>query len=337
MLSKVKLEDNILPVIFGIEGTKITKEEKTFFKQANPLGFILFARNCEDPKQVKKLTDDLKKLLGRDAPILIDQEGGRVQRLGEPHWQKYPPAASFSGAVTRDFAAGIEELSQSMNALAGDLSALGIHVNCAPVMDISFAETHESIGDRSFSSDPQIVALMAGHTCRSFLSNGVIPVLKHMPGQGRAQHDSHHKLPVVDATLDEMYKQDFLPYREIRSKAYSEALWGMVAHVIYKNIDAHAAASCSRNIIHNVIRDKMEFTGLLLSDDICMGALKDYGDMQYRAEKSLRAGCDVVLHCNGNLAQMEAIAARVEPMREKSIKRYNQSAAWLNRNNKAAA
>lgn len=337
MLSKIDKTKPPMPVIFGVEGFSLSKDEKSFFKDADPAGFILFARNVDTPQQVKTLVSDLKNLLGRDVAILIDQEGGRVQRLTEPNWRAYPSANSFSGPVMRNFADGVEDLKASMKHLAQDLYLLGINVNCAPVLDIDFPETHESIGDRCFSNNPQLVGLMAAATCVTFFENGVMPVVKHMPGQGRAQSDSHHELPMVDASIEEMEKTDFLPYSDLMRKTYSEAVWGMVAHVIYKDIDMNAPASCSRKVIYEVIRDKLEFPGILLSDDICMGALRGYGEHQYRAEKSIRAGCDIVLHCNGNLDHMKAVADRIPSMRENTVTRYNKSAAWLNRNAKKAA
>lgn len=335
MLSKLdKTSPAPMPVIFGLSETKLTKDEKAFLKDANPLGVILFARNCENAKQVKKLCKDVQSALGREAPILIDQEGGRVQRLKPPEWTQYPPARHFAELVSSNLSTGGAELREAMGNLSAELYELGINVNCAPVLDIDYPNSHESIGDRSFGSDPQLVAMMANIVCQAFLDQGVLPVIKHMPGHGRAVSDSHVTLPVVDAALSDMSKSDFLPYTQNTIKPHSEALWGMVAHVVYRQIDDQAPASCSRSVIYNIIRDRLKFSGLLLSDDICMGALNIYGNHEYRAEKVLRSGCDIALHCNGDMKQMLAVAKRAPAMTEDAVKRYNKSAAWVRRNAK---
>lgn len=332
MLSKIDEENPPLAVIFGIADESLSKAEKEFFRKANPLGFILFARNCKDPGQLKKLVKSLHDCLGREAPILIDQEGGRVQRLKPPHWGEYPPARKFGDAFLKDFSKGREALEQNAAALSAELAAVGINVNCAPVMDVLYPETHEAIGNRAFSGDPEMVAALGATFCRKSLEAGVIPVVKHIPGQGRAESDSHHDLPAVDATPEEMRQTDFVPFKEILTKTFSEAVWGMVAHVIYKEIDERAPASCSRRVIFNTIRKEFGFDGLLLSDDICMGALGDMGGPEYRAEKVLRAGCDVALHCNGDLAEMQAVAGRAQKMTNAAVMRYNRSVSWINRN-----
>lgn len=337
MLSKIEETDAVpRAVIFGLSGEKLTKAEKDFVREANPLGFILFARNCADPAQLKNLVASLHDAMGREGPILIDQEGGRVQRLKPPHWGTYPPAQRFGESFQRDFSGGRTALEDNASALAAELAAHGITVNCAPVMDVQYPETHDSIGDRAFSSSPEMVAALAAITCRAFLDAGVIPVVKHMPGQGRAASDSHHTLPVVAAGLEDMRRTDFLPFREILKRAFSEAIWGMVSHVIYSAVDARTPASCSRRVIWDVIRQEIGFYGLLLSDDVCMDALGDLGGPEHRAEKVLRAGCDVALHCNGNLAEMQAVAGRTGPMTDKAVGRYNASVAWVGRNSAVA-
>ncbi len=335
MLPEIDEENPPLAVIFGIAGEALSKEEKEFFKAANPLGFILFSRNCKEPAKVKKLIADLHKCVGREVPILIDQEGGRVQRLRPPHWTDYPAARKFGDSFKRNFAKGREELEQNSEALAGELMDLGINVNCAPVMDVLYPETHEAIGDRAYSSDPEMVAALGATVCRKFLEAGLMPVIKHIPGQGRATSDSHKGLPVVNATVEEMRQTDFMPFKAILTKAFSEAVWGMVSHIIYSKIDERAPASCSRRVIFDTIRKDIGFTGLLLSDDICMGALEDMGGPEHRAEKVLRAGCDVALHCNGDLAEMRAIAKRAEKMTNDAVMRYNRSVSWLHENLKA--
>lgn len=334
MLSRIDDEENPpLAVIFGVAGERLTPEEKTFFAQANPLGFILFARNCKEPEQVKKLVAELHNCLGREVPVLIDQEGGRVQRLKPPHWKAHPPARKFGEAFLSDFAKGREALRDNTASISGELNALGVNVNCAPVLDVLYPETHDAIGDRAFSGDPEMVAALAATACEEYLNHGIIPIIKHIPGQGRAQSDSHKDLPAVDASVKDMRQTDFLPFKRILSKVFSEAVWGMVSHIVYKDIDARAPASCSRRVIHDTIRKDIGFKGLLLSDDIGMGALDVMGDAGARAEKVLRAGCDVVLHCNGDLAEMRKVASRAQKMTNEAVVRYNRSVAWLSMNN----
>lgn len=333
MLLKIDDPENPpLAVIFGIAGESLSKEERDFFKAANPLGFILFARNCKDPAQVKKLVADLHDCMGREVPILIDQEGGRVQRLKPPHWGEYPPARKFGEMFLRDFAKGRQALKENSKALAGELAEHGINVNCAPVMDVLYPETDESIGDRAYSGDPEMVAALGAAVCEQHLKEGVIPIVKHIPGQGRSTQDSHKTLPVVDADLKTLQENDFVPFKELLSKAFSEAVWGMVSHIIYKAVDANLPATCSRKVVHDVIRGDIGFDGLLLSDDICMGALDVIGDAGARADMVLRAGCDVVLHCNGNMQEMELVAKRAQKMTNDAVMRYNRSVAWVKRN-----
>lgn len=334
MLSEIDEDKEKAPlaVIFGLSGEKLTKEEKDFFKQTNPLGFILFARNCKNPKQLKKLTADLHKCMGRDVPILVDQEGGRVQRLKAPEWTDYPAARKFGEAFLKDFAKGRQSLRDNTSDLATEIRDMGFNVNCAPVMDVLYPETHEAIGDRAFSNDPEMVAALGSVVCDEHLKAGVIPVIKHIPGQGRATQDSHADLPIVHATRDEMKKSDFVPFKELLTRAFSEAVWGMVSHIVYMDIDGRAPASCSRKVIWEAIRGDIGFDGLLLSDDICMGALDTMGDAGARADKALRAGCDVVLHCNGDMQEMQSVAKRAQKMTDKAIMRYNRSVSWLGRN-----
>lgn len=336
MLSALDGDTAPLAVIFGLSGTILTAAEKTFFAESNPLGFILFARNCESPEQVRALTDSLRYCLGRDAPILIDQEGGRVQRLKPPYWTQYPPARSFGETFVFDFLRGREEAEKTAAAIAKDLIDVGVSVNCAPVLDVLTDATHDVIGDRAFSADPQIVAALGAAVCKAYLDNGIIPIVKHIPGHGRAVSDSHKTLPKVDASLEEMSQTDFSPYAHLLTKPFSEAVWGMVAHVVYTCIDSQAPSSCSRRVVHDIIRRQIEFDGLLLTDDIDMGALELYGDAGSRAEKTLRAGCDIALQCSGKMNDMESVAARAPQMTAEAVARYNRSVAWLGRNKIAA-
>jgi beta-N-acetylhexosaminidase len=319
-----------LAVIFGLSGTELTKEEKKFFKEVNPFGFILFSRNCENPDQVKKLTQSLQKCMGRDVPVLIDEEGGRVSRLQEPGWtDKRPAAKSFGDVFLRDFSKGVGETVSNTQSISDDLKDIGVNVNCAPVLDVLYSDTHNSIGDRAFSTKPDMCGSLGAAVCRTYLQNKIIPVIKHLPGQGRATSDAHNELPVVDATSDELEKSDYKPFMNILAKTFSEAVWGMVGHVVYKELDEHAPASCSRPVIYDVIRKKIGFKGLLISDDISMGALESYGEAYVRARTVLRAGCDIALHCNGDLEEMKSVAKRASKMNEKSVERYNRSIEWL--------
>ncbi|MCB9989585.1 MAG: beta-N-acetylhexosaminidase [Rhodospirillales bacterium] len=318
-------------MICGLSGLVVTPEERDFFRDADPLGFILFARNCDNPDQVKALCASLHEAVGREAPILIDQEGGRVQRLKAPHGHDYPAAHSFGRMFLRDFAKGRDALRDSSMALARELAENGVTVNCAPVMDVLFPETHDVIGDRAYDSDPEVVAALGSVVCAAFLEQGIIPIIKHLPGHGRACSDSHEDLPVVDASLEDLKNTDFKAFRDVMNKSFSEALWGMTAHVVYKAVDDRLPTSCSRKVIYDVIREDINFDGLLLSDDVSMGALGDCGDIGARTDMVLRAGCDIVLHCNGDMAEMKAVAANAEKMTKAAVMRYNRSVSWVKR------
>jgi beta-N-acetylhexosaminidase len=331
LLSAVDPENPPSAVIFGIAGETLTAVERDFFKAANPLGFILFARNCRDPEQVKALVQSLKDCLGRDAPILIDQEGGRVRRLKPPHWADIPSAKALGEAFGSDFQKGRKLVETMMETMARELADLGIQVDCAPVLDVLDPQTHDAIGDRAFSSDPDMVAALARIVSETFLKNGIIPVMKHIPGQGRATSDSHHDLPVVSASLKDLTDKDFKPFKELLSKAFADALWGMVAHVVYDQIDPNFPATCSRKMVYDVIRSPqgIGFQGLLLSDDIGMGALAAIGNFAQRTEQILRAGCDIVLHCSGDMGEMEQVATRAKKMTDQAVTRYNRTVSWF--------
>ncbi|HEY8191345.1 MAG TPA: beta-N-acetylhexosaminidase [Alphaproteobacteria bacterium] len=332
MLSEIDGDNPPLAAIFGIAGTTLTAEEREFFQTVNPLGFILFARNFTDPAQARALTDSLRACIGREVPILIDQEGGRVQRLKPPHWKQYPPAGEFGTSFMADFAKGRAALDESMSSLATELADAGINVNCAPVLDVRFPETHPAIGDRAFGNAPEAVAALGAAVCETFLAAGVVPVVKHMPGLGRADLDTHKDLPAVTASLEDLEIVDFRPFRDMQTRAFSEAVWGMISHAIYNAVDERAPASCSRKVIRDIIRGAMGFDGLLLSDDLSMDALAQYGGVPERAEMVLRGGCDIALHCNGKLDEMQAMAARIGKMTNDAVIRYNRSASWVRRN-----
>ncbi|HEV8014951.1 MAG TPA: beta-N-acetylhexosaminidase [Stellaceae bacterium] len=293
------------PVIFGCEGAVLSASERAFFRDADPLGFILFARNCETPDQVKRLVADLRESVGRGtAPILIDQEGGRVARLKPPHWPAYPAPAAIAalGGLRAREAAWL-----AARLIADDLGQLGITVDCAPVLDVPVGGADPVIGDRAWGDHPQTVAENGLAACDGLMAGGVLPVIKHIPGHGRATVDSHRALPVVKTPRAELDSTDFAPFRALASMP-----WAMTAHVLYTAIDPDQPATLSPRVIADVIRAGIGFDGVLLSDDLSMAALG--GKIEARALDALRAGCDLVLHCNGILDEMQAIAAAIGPM-----------------------
>lgn len=282
--------------ILGCAGPVLTPEEQALFAEADPFGFILYGRNIVDPAQVRALVAALRASVGRpDAPVLVDQEGGRVQRLGPPHWRRYPPAAAHAALdpqVARDAA----------RVMAAELQDLGIDVACAPVLDLRLDGASDVIGDRAFGGDPGAVADLARVWCEGLLAGGVLPVLKHMPGHGRARVDSHLALPVVEASLPELETSDFAPFR-----ANADAPVAMTAHVVFAAVDPDQPATTSRILIRDVIRGRIGFDGLLLSDDLAMSALT--GDLGTRAARATAAGCDVVIYGAGEVNGGAAVAA----------------------------
>lgn len=329
LLSVVDVINPPLSVIFGISGYELTQGEKDFFSKTNPLGFILFARNIRDPQQLKDLTQSLKDCLGREAPILIDQEGGRVARMRPPHWPAHPTPRLAAAAAAQDLAQAVQNVGAVNQAIAQSLRDVGINVNCTPVVDVYFDNlTHAAIGERAFSNDPAVVGVLGAEVCRAHLAEGVIPVVKHMPGQGRADLDSHTHLPVVSASLKELESADFVPYRHILSQKFAQAVWGMVSHIIYSAIDSTNPATCSPAVM-GLIRHDLGFNGFLLSDDIVMQALSCVGDMGQRAERAVAAGCDAVLHCNGVMAEMEIVAKAAPKLSAASVQRFNASLGYV--------
>ena len=257
----------------------------------------------------------LRACTGRDdAPVLIDQEGGRVQRLGPPHWPKYPPGKSYGGLYKADPVRGRELTRLGARLMAHDLRALGISVDCVPVLDVPVPGAHDIIGDRAYGLDARTVAILGRAASEGLLAGGVLPVIKHIPGHGRAGADSHEHLPVVDVSRDTLEKQDFIPFRHLADMPLA-----MTAHVVYAAIDSHAPATTSKTIIRDVIRGHIGFKGLLMSDDLSMKALS--GTFGERTRSSLKAGCDVVLHCNGDMAEMKAIAKETPKLAGKAKRR----------------
>ena len=307
--------------LFGCAGLALSEAERRFFAETNPLGFILFARNVDNPDQVRALVAALRDSVGRaDAPVLIDQEGGRVQRLKPPHWRKAPPGEPFAQLAKRDMAAAREALRLNFRLIGRELADLGIDVDCAPVLDVPVAGAHDVIGDRAYGRTAAQVSALAGEVMEGLLDEGVLPVIKHIPGHGRAMVDSHLDLPVVEATLAELEAQDFPPFHQLR-----HAPWAMTAHVVYTALDAKAPATTSAKVISQVIRGVIGFDGVLISDDLSMKALG--GSFQDRTTGSLDAGCDVVLHCNGDMVEMQAIASVIRPLTDAALTRLARGEA----------
>jgi beta-N-acetylhexosaminidase len=300
------LPDNTpLAVVFGCSGERLTGSERDFFAAADPVGFILFRRNCSSPAQVRDLVASLRDCLGRDdAPVLIDQEGGRVARLRPPHWRRYPSAARL--ASLPDPAAEIA-VRFGARLIADDLARLNITVDCLPVLDIPAAGADPVIGDRAYGSDPERVARLAGAVCAGLLEGAVLPVAKHIPGHGRACVDSHHACPRVETGFEELARTDFAPFRALAAMP-----WAMTAHIVYSTIDPRAPATLSSRVITEVIRGEIGFDGVLVSDDLSMRALG--GGLGERTRQALTAGCDLALHCNGDRGEMEDVVAAARPI-----------------------
>lgn len=321
------MADQPLPLacVFSVEGETLTHAEKTLFSAAQPFGFILFGRNCKSPSQLKHLTADLRKTVGWDCPILIDQEGGKVARLKSPQWDSFPSARHYGEIMEGDLNGGRRKLSRDMMEMADMLVENGIDVNCAPVLDVLTDKTHDAIGTRSFSRDAGIVAEAADAVCEAFLDRGVTPVIKHIPGHGRASVDSHEDLPEVAASLEDLIQTDFVPFKRIAAEPYAASVWGMMAHIIYTRIDPDRPASLSAKVIKEVVREEIGFKGLIFSDDLNMKALDKYGSIADRAQESLQAGCDLALYCWGKIDVMEELASRLPPLSASAWKSWQDS------------
>jgi beta-N-acetylhexosaminidase len=290
--------------ITGLAGTTLAPAERSFLREADPWGLIVFKRNIETPAQVMRLIASFREALGRDAPVLVDQEGGRVQRLGPPHWPAYPPGAAYGALYQRDAAMGTKAAHLGARLIAADLVAVGIDVDCLPIADVPVAGADSVIGDRAYGSTAEQVSALARAVADGLLAEGVLPVLKHIPGHGRAAADSHSALPIVETDLATLAATDFAAFRPL-----FDVPLGMTAHVVYTAVDPIAPATTSVTVIRDVIRNALGFGGLLMCDDISMGALS--GSIAERSRAALAAGCDVVLHCSGDLDEMRAVAAAV--------------------------
>jgi beta-N-acetylhexosaminidase len=310
--------------ITGIAGLVLSAKESAFLRAAEPWGFILFRRNVDTPEQVRVLVTALRETVGRaDAPVLIDQEGGRVQRLGPPHWPKYPPGAAYARLYERDQAAGLKAAKLGARLIAHDLVALGITVDCLPLADVPVSDSDPVIGDRAYGMTPQQVAIIAQAVTDGLMEGGVLPVLKHIPGHGRATADSHLALPIVDVDAGALESSDFAAFRPL-----AKLPLGMTAHVVFSAIDPVAPATTSVKMVREVIRGFIGFDGLLMSDDVSMNALS--GTLAERSRAAIAAGCDVVLHCNGKLDEMRQVAGE-SPVLEGAAKRRADAALGARR------
>lgn len=309
--------------VCGCSGLALTREERDFLRQSEPYGIILFRRNVESPDQVRALVDSFRDCLGEaNAAVLVDQEGGRVQRLGPPCWRAYPAAARFN-ALTLPLERK-ERLVRLTGALVGqDLSRLGLSIDCAPVLDVPVEGSHGVIGDRAYARDPQIVARLGRAAALGLVDGGVLPVMKHIPGHGRAALDSHFDLPVVTASLETLAQTDFHPFA-----ANADLPLAMTAHVVYTALDCDQSATLSAPVIA-YIRQTIGFAGLLFSDDLSMQALR--GSLRARAEAAFAAGIDVALHCNGDLAEAAEVAAAAPVLTGQSLARASRAAEWRGR------
>lgn len=310
-----------LALITGVSGTTLTPDEAAFYRAARPAGFILFARNLESHDQIRRLIGDVKAAIGADdLLVLIDQEGGRVQRLRPPLGRALPPAAAYGAIYAADPAAGQAMAFSAARLVAEDLRALDINCDCAPVLDLPVAGSHEIISDRAYGATPAQVTALGRAVAEGFIAGGVVPVVKHIPGHGRATADSHLALPVVATSRSELAATDFAPF-----KALAGMPAAMTAHVVFTDIDPDAPASTSARVTQSVIREAIGFDGLLMSDDLSMKALT--GPMRARAAAVLAAGSDLALHCNGNLEEMEAAAGGVPALSDRAADRFSRALA----------
>jgi beta-N-acetylhexosaminidase len=308
--------------ITGVSGTELDAAERAFIRAERPWGFILFKRNIEAPKQVTRLVEELRGELGEpDAPVLIDQEGGRVQRLGPPHWPAYPAGAVFGRLYDIDAALGRTAARLSARLIAADLSALGISVDCLPLADVPVQGADAVIGNRAYGTEPGKVANIARAVTEGLEQGGVLPVLKHIPGHGRATADTHFRLPVVDTPRAELERTDFAAFQPL-----ADLPMAMTAHVVFSALDPAQPATTSATMISQVIRSVIGFQGLLMSDDVSMNALA--GSIAERTRAIFAAGCDMVLHCNGKLDEMREVARETPELSGKALERARRALAY---------
>ena len=303
-------------VILGVGGLELTADEKALYRDVQPWGFILFGRNIGEAGQIADLVASLRDTVhgDRHAPVLIDQEGGRVQRIREPICPRYPSGADLGALYKADREKGIRAAWLMSRLHAFDLLKLGIDVDCLPVLDVPVEGANDVIGNRAYGKNPAIVTEMGRAAADGLKAGGVLPVMKHIPGHGRGMADSHHNLPVVDTPLEELQAHDFAPFRALKDE-----LMAMSAHVVYTAIDPENPATTSRKVIEEVIRGYIGFDGLLMSDDSSMNALK--GTLGERARDIANNGCDIVLHCNGRMDEMLEVVAQARPLEGRARER----------------
>lgn len=306
--------------IIGLAGLTISAAERSFLRDAEPWGLIIFKRNVSTPDQVAELTQSFRDYVGWEAPVFVDQEGGRVQRLGPPYWPVYPPGRRYGELYDRDTVSGIASARLAGHLIAADLKPLGIDADCLPLADVPQESSDPVIGDRAYGNDPGKVAAIAKAIAEGLQAGGVLPVLKHLPGHGRATADSHHKLPVVDTDKATLEATDFAAFRPLAGLPM-----GMTAHVVFSAFDPVAPATTSVTMVRQVIRGFIGFQGLLMSDDISMNALA--GTIADRSRAALAAGCDVVLHCNGDMSEMEAVAGEAPKLAGEAATRAHAALA----------
>ncbi|PXA84301.1 beta-N-acetylhexosaminidase [Nostoc sp. 3335mG] len=312
----------MIPAFFGLSGFALTDAERNFFRSADPAGFILFRRNCGDRQQMKALTDDLRSLVGRDdVPILIDQEGGRVQRMGPPEWPRLPAGEAFARLWDKAPVSAMEAARVNAKAIAVMLREVGVNVDCLPLLDVRRPDADAVIGDRALGTEPKQVASLGRLVIDGLREGGVVGVVKHMPGHGRTHLDTHKALPVIEATDAEL-AEDIQPFRQL-----NDAPMGMTAHLVYAAWDAERPASQSPIVVQDIIRGRIGFDGLLMSDDLGMHALS--GDFGARAAGALAAGTDIALHCSGEMAEMEAVAGALGGIPEVSYDRLQRAMATI--------
>lgn len=306
---------SIRNAIFGCQGLVLSVEETAFFREVQPWGFILFARNVDTPDQVRALTASLREITGREStPILIDQEGGRVARLKPPHWRAYPEGRAYGTLFETDGDAGLEFAWLGARLIAQELIDVGVNVNCLPIMDLPIEGAHDVIGNRAYGRSEDVVVPIGRAVANGLLAGGVLPIIKHIPGHGRAGVDSHLELPRVTTSYEELAATDFKPFAALK-----DIVMAMTAHVIYEAIDDQAPATTSAKVIKDVLRGDIGYQGLIMTDDLSMKALG--GTYASRVQDSLRAGCDMILHCNGDMAQMTEIAGELSFLSGPSLKR----------------
>jgi beta-N-acetylhexosaminidase len=307
--------------ITGVSGLQLTADERAFLRAERPWGFILFKRNIETPAQVSALVRELRGVIGKtDAPVLIDQEGGRVARLGPPHWPVYPPGAVFGTLYDLDRNLGLTAARLSARLIAADLVDLGITVDCLPLADVPVPGADAVIGNRAYGTEPGKVAAIARAVTDGLEQGGILPVLKHIPGHGRATADTHLRLPLVDTSEAELERTDFAAFRPL-----ADLPMAMTAHVVFSALDPAQPATTSATMIEQVIRGVIGFQGLLMSDDVSMNALA--GSIAQRTQAIVTAGCDMVLHCNGKLDEMRAVARETPLLTGKALERAKRALA----------